>query len=168
MGTLAGQPNYFITKIWMSIPCLGEEKKEIHEMYGDQHVHKFNSYWDVSDDPISQKLHTIRAGNRWKAGMKIHPVINNRTKDRFQFAPEFECVSVQEIRIEEMLMTASNSCYQHPDGRIRVVYVDDHRLYKEDIQKLAINDGFDSLTDFFNYFNEDFKGQIIHWTDLRY
>lgn len=34
--------------------------------------------------------------------------------------------------------------------------------------KLAINDGFESIDDFFNYFNEDTTGKIIHWTDLEY
>lgn len=28
--------------------------------------------------------------------------------------------------------------------------------------------GFDSVKDFFRYFNKDFKGKIIHWTDLKY
>ena len=34
--------------------------------------------------------------------------------------------------------------------------------------QLAINDGFESLKHFFEYFNEDFEGKIIHWTDLKY
>lgn len=28
--------------------------------------------------------------------------------------------------------------------------------------------GFDTIEEFFAYFNEDFVGKIIHWTDLRY
>jgi hypothetical protein len=38
----------------------------------------------------------------------------------------------------------------------------------EEMIRLARNDGFDSVEDFFSFFPEDFKGKIIHWTDLRY
>ena len=36
------------------------------------------------------------------------------------------------------------------------------------MEKLAYNDGFESVEAFFNYFCKDFKGKIIHWTNLRY
>ena len=36
------------------------------------------------------------------------------------------------------------------------------------LRELAKNDGFESVEDFFAYFNKDFKGKIIHWTDLQY
>ena len=41
-------------------------------------------------------------------------------------------------------------------------------LKPEEIQKLSLNDGFDSCEDFFAWFNEDFSGKIIHWTPFRY
>lgn len=36
------------------------------------------------------------------------------------------------------------------------------------IEKIAINDGFDSVDDFFSWFKDDFTGKIIHWTNLKY
>ena len=47
------------------------------------------------------KRHTIREDkkDRWKVGAKIHMVINNRTKDRLQFAPILEVKAIQKIKI---------------------------------------------------------------------
>ena len=33
---------------------------------------------------------------------------------------------------------------------------------------LVQNDGFASISDFFKFFNKDYTGKIIHWTDLKY
>ena len=42
-------------------------------------------------------------------------------------------------------------------------------LYKrKKLDLLAQNDGFETIEEFFAYFNEDFKGKMIHWTDLKY
>ena len=38
----------------------------------------------------------------------------------------------------------------------------------EEIELLAKHDGFNSMEDFFKWFDKDFKGKIIHWTDFRY
>jgi hypothetical protein len=154
MGELAGQPNYFIQKIWMSLKI--EHKQRAYEYYWDQHVHEIEKPWDVADAVITPKLHTIRAGNRWKAGMKIHPVINNRTKNRFQFAPTMQCTFVQNIDIHWV----NGIVWVYIDGNLNTDF--------SELTKLSTNDGFDSAEDFFAYFNTDFKGQIIHWTDLRY
>lgn len=159
MRELAGQPNYFVERIWRS---LKEEEIVSHSkywMYQDDHLSKLGRAWDDGLF-LKPKHHTIRydSHNRWKPGMKIHPVINNRTKNRFQFAPVLECVSVQEILIKY------RSYMDYPD-----VYIDGQNAWKNrQIAELAINDGFPSIGHFFQYFNEDFKGKIIHWTDLKY
>ena len=46
--------------------------------------------------------------------------------------------------------------------------IDNIVLTNKQIEQLAKNDGFDSVQDFFNWFNEDFNGRIIHWTDFKY
>lgn len=33
---------------------------------------------------------------------------------------------------------------------------------------LALNDGFESVKQFFQWFNEPFVGKLIHWTDSKY
>jgi hypothetical protein len=157
MGELAGQPNWFVEKILKSLPFPGW-----HQIISEQTMpDKVNDFALICLEP---KLHTIRTGNRWKAGMKIHPVINNRTKNRFQFAPILECKNVQEMIIEY-------------DNEKPNVYVDKQLFFwhtrmnsfgHENMLTLAKNDGFPSVEAFFEYFNQDFKGQIIHWTDLKY
>jgi hypothetical protein len=161
MGALANQPNFFVSKTWASII------KSINEMPVQELIKTFQELDGLTRNRIytvKPKKHTIRAGHRWRAGMKIHPVINNRTKDRFQFTPVIECKSVQEIKIE------------YEDG-LPNVYIDNHPIYWHtrrntfgecNMHNLAVNDGFSNLKEFFAYFNTNFKGQIIHWTNLKY
>lgn len=106
-----------------------------------------------------QKIHTIRRDdkNRWKAGNKIHFVINNRSKNRFQFAPVLEVKSVQAIEIGNLF------------GDRDHVTIDGVKLTNKQVEELASKDGFFSVNDFWNYFlNEDFYGSLIHWTNKKY
>lgn len=102
-----------------------------------------------------QKTHTIREdkNNRWQAGVKIDFFINPRTKNMFRFAPVLPVVSIQFISIKPA---------------IKEVCIDGHYLSSSEKVQVAQNDGFDTIEDFFAYFNTDFVGKIIHWTDLRY
>ena len=110
------------------------------------------------------KLHSIRKGNRWKSGNSIQMATGVRTKRYNQFNRRIDglekCISVQVIEI----------VYNDPNVLLKPMYVkvDGKKLNDSQIDILARNDGFESTQDFFNYFNEDFIGQIVHWTDLRY
>lgn len=168
MGELAGQPNYFIQKIWNSNPFLKLDSEILIDYYAKYECnfkHGWNQYLN-----IPPKLHTIREdkADRWKAGNNIHFVINNRTKNRFQFAPVIKCVSVQEIEIKYKILRHRVS----PSGIDQYVevnvFLDGLKLIKNEVEKLVINDGFPSLEAFFLFFNKDFQGKIIHWTDLKY
>lgn len=176
MGELAGQPNYFVEKIWESFPEVLQ--KEYLPEYFDRHFDLLNKHWD-NHYGISEphpKSHTIRADphNRWKPGNKIHFVINNRTKDRFQFAPVVECVSVQEIeirtyesRIKPMIDYSFFLSESYLFSCFRV-YIDGIIKPLHEVKHLALNDGFPSVEAFFQYFNTDFKGNLIHWSNLKY
>ena len=165
-----GTPTEFIKKIWAGI---------IHEnlITATEAVEFMKSLKLSQRDLVANidaadlvtfnpKMHTMRedAKDRWKPGTKIHMVVFNRSKNRFQFAPVLECKAVQKV---EIIYTDSGSDY--PCVRI------DNRLYylwvKPDfkvIETLAKNDGFNSVEHFFSYFNKDFTGKIIHWTNLTY
>lgn len=105
------------------------------------------------------KKHTIRHGKRWFAGRKLHLAIGVRTKNYLQFNKNIKglevCKSVQDIKITHQ-------------GGAMYVEVDGKHLPSDKVKELAINDGFDTLEDFMEWFNTDFEGQIIHWTDLKY
>ena len=102
------------------------------------------------------KKHTIREDkkDRWKPGMKIHFATGVRTKNYNQFK-EGVCKSVQKIKITYL------------EGSIRI-RVDGQLIDYASLKRIAKNDGFDSSRAFLNWFNKDFEGKIIHWTDLKY
>ena len=103
------------------------------------------------------KIHSIRKGNRWKAGDKIHMVYGSRTKQRRQFRLD-TVVSVQDIIID------------FDNGGIWIDGVQEYDLEPLTNKRLAINDGFAHLVYFVRFFKKAgrFEGQIIHWTDKRY
>lgn len=109
------------------------------------------------------KKHSIRQDkkDRWKIGHLIHFVYGNRTKKRECFHI-FKVISIEYIAIV------------YPPCCGFTVYVFDPvtqfgvKLNDDQVFQLALNDGFDTVEDFKAYFHEDFKGKLIHWTDLKY
>lgn len=166
--TINGQPTNFPEKIWESLGLFDRKNPNPmldieYVVYRDKFYKKFGQYW--SSGFHTPKFHTIREDIkcRWKAGMNIHFVINSRTKDRFQFAPVVTCVSVQEIFIEHSKFSCLSPMIYIHNGKNLF-----NPLTYQEMVSLAKNDGFNSLDDFFKYFNKDFKGKLIHWTGLRY
>jgi hypothetical protein len=105
------------------------------------------------------KIHTLRedAKNRWVKGVLIDFYIGVRTKNAFRFAPRVPVLHVQEIVIKNIF----NDRYS--------VIIDGNPLSPKNIEELAMNDGFDSVDDFWNWFGaDDFVGKIIHWTCKKY
>lgn len=100
------------------------------------------------------KLHTIRwdEKERWKKGNKIHFSTGARSSN-YNCFKEGVCTGTQKIEIID-----------------RNVSIDDHWLDTVEIEDLAVNDGFDSINDFWAWFDQynPFIGKIIHWSNLRY
>lgn len=170
MGEFAGQPNCFTNKIMKSMWL--HYGKQTTDFVLDRSEHEKKRFEDIDPfEPLTvyenqclyPKLHTIREdkNDRWKAGNDIHMVINNRTKDRFQFAPVVKCVSVQEIEIscKSNWWMEDIPCW---------VGVDGYDLTDDEIKTLAINDGFPSVEAFFQFFDKDFNGKIISWVYVKY
>ncbi|WZL88291.1 hypothetical protein VS868_11860 [Salinimicrobium sp. 3283s] len=152
---MASQPTNFVAKI---MRCISYGFTSIDGPIAPCQAHLNQAYekgvLEYGWARNHKKAHTIREDSKdlWKAGRDIHFVINNRTKQRFQFAPVVKCVSVQKVEISFM----------------NDVLVDGRELSFNEIEVLAKNDGFDSVEDFFSWFNKDFTGKIIHWTNLKY
>jgi len=109
-------------------------------------------------EAIRPKKHTIRAPRKKRqirAGDKLHLAIFNRSTSRLQFAPTLKCTHIDEIAIHWEIFPGQSRV---------VVLVNGRRLSADEVRELAINDGFDNTHDFFQWFNQDFKGYIIHWT----
>lgn len=162
---LNGKPTYFCEKILRGL----EVYKNISSVECSKYFTVLCSktkYENLLPDfivPI-QKIHTIRQDekNKWKAGNLIHFVINNRTKNRFQFAPVVKCVSTQNFYIH-WFYSVKTQKFDSP-----CVWVDHKIIRGEKLLQLAQNDGFDTVEDFFKYFNTNFTGKLIHWTNTKY
>lgn len=163
-GNLTKKATFFVEKIWMSLPKNTSFAPDFKNF-----VYRPN--YEVEHKP---KFHTIRQdlSNRWKVGMMIDFFINARTKKAFRFAPRVPVISLQKIVIKY-----GKHLDQH--NKKVDVYIDNCFLGQyyfnkinpngeDELIELAINDGFDSVDDFFNWFCDDFEGKIIHWTDLKY
>lgn len=155
-----GKANYFVEKIHKGITenfMLSPINPEIHYT---------SDYNFVAKSKLSAKYHTIRTDKRdfWRIGRKIDFFINCRQKNMFRFAPVLRVVSTQKIEIK-WHVTENKKPYWYKNATISV---DDFYLNAEQVIKLSVNDGFDSVEDFFKYFDKDFIGKIIHWTDLKY
>ncbi|MES2238880.1 MAG: hypothetical protein V4497_01345 [Bacteroidota bacterium] len=163
---LNGKPTYFVEKIWKGLLNKHANLIAYNNFRTEASINNVIDQWDYSKT-VLPKIHTIRddINDRWQEDMKIDFFINVRTKNMFRFAPTIPVVSTQEI-----LMTyAFNDLIQ--------ISIDDRELfgYHERLQ-FAINDGFDSWEDFFDYFLPKikaapkgvYKPKLIHWTGLKY
>lgn len=165
-----GSPTEFVGKIWAGlIPIKGNDAAEAMAKFRMGISKGLVQYAPTVGECLKHyvpKLHTMRQDekNRWKPGMKIHAVVFNRTKKRFQFVPVMECKAVQDIEIVygDHRVEVFIDC-EYYDG---VSMRDDTE--HEELETLARNDGFKDKSGFFNYFKKGFTGKIIHWTDLKY
>lgn len=133
--------------------------------------HEKDHGFDLEDIP---KLHTIREGQRFKAGDWLHMATGVRTSKYNQFNKGIEhlakCRSVQRIDI----------VFRSPF--VRMIFIDKKFMYLErhDLPfpyekngpwflDFIRNDGFDSVEQFWKWFKKPIRnGQIIHWTDKKY
>lgn len=159
---LNGKPTYFVEKIWKGLsPDFILNKTGLPtEVYPKEYIECLQKEL-VNYENKLPKLHTIRedAKDRWKTGTMIDFFINCRQPTMFRFAPKIPVVSVQEVEIIVNKFEFMNDYEVKIDGKL---------LSTDEKVKLAIHDGFDNLLQFFIYFNKDFKGKLIHWTNLKY
>lgn len=128
------------------------------------------------------KYHTIREDvkARWKEGTKIDFFINVRQPNMYRFAPVLPVVSTQKVEFIWKDNTENQSCLGITYDRTCTIMIDD-KFYADayllndwvvsssyNLKDFANNDGFDTIEDFFDYFNENYTGKLIHWTDLKY
>lgn len=122
------------------------------------------------------KIHTLRDDFhvRWKAGNTIqHWMHNPRVviKNPFQFCKgKFNvCKSVQKVTLICMR-------FKNPTTYFGVtVFVDNKQLTDDQCKLLVINDGFEDVSDFIDWFfpglvydAEIRRLKLIHWTDKKY
>lgn len=180
---LNGKPTNFVEKIWK---CFKTLNPEFHQNL----IKVIDEKESVSPYPVDvsifnncmPKMHTIRKDekNRWNSCRNIHFVINARQKNMKHFAPVLPVISTQKIEIKYNYFKKEQLSINKPFNVICTILIDD-KFYGDayfyegkvtqnshTLKPLFENDGFDSIDEFFEYFNTDFTGKIIHWTDLKY
>jgi hypothetical protein len=148
----AGQPTYFVEKVWSAFDKLG--------------LPKLNSISEdlVPDSILSRledfqpKYHTIRAGHRWKAGDWFSPRVwsgKPYASKQIQFAPD--------IQIKKVWRFNTDGCDFFINDRLVAYSSSPNELF---LTELATNDGLseDDLLAWFQYPTE-FDGQIICWNE---
>jgi len=117
-------------------------------------------------DPIlsGTKIHTIRknSDDEYQAGTSLEMLCEQETAQPFTFWND-HCRHTQSIEIK---YPADFKVGQSLTAVI--VKIDNVHLTLTKVAGLAQNDGFPSMAEFFDYFSEDYKGDIIHWTDYEY
>ena len=111
------------------------------------------------------KIHTIREdkADRWHEGRTIQFWFGNPRnvkKNPHEFMKGL-CKSVQKIEIDYQGLKQNGMVI--PAVKIEGKYIDYHTKII-----LAVSDGFDSVHELFEWFNSDFTGKLIHWTDYKY
>jgi uncharacterized protein YqfB (UPF0267 family) len=119
------------------------------------------------EQPIEDgtKKHTIREdkNDRYKEGKWLHLAVGVRTK-AYRLLKKVVCTGTQKIQI----LYGNGGYFEgfaYQDVR---VLIDGRELGYREVSELAKNDGFDMQDSFFKWFNKDFTGKIIHWTELKY
>lgn len=121
-------------------------------------------------EPIlsGKKIHTLRISGRWRVGIAIQFATGARTKNYEQFHSGI-CKGVQDVEIKYTDMRGAVEIYI--DGKHYGTW---HRFIPEKsvnasaVLTLANNDGFETVNEFLNWFQRDFKGYLIHWTEFKY
>ena len=100
------------------------------------------------------KIHTIRAGQRWRAGEIAEFCVRAGQPDQQAFWPPRPIVSVQDIALTATEVRVA--------GRL---------LAPTELLALAQADGFPTTAALFAFFADKplpFHGQLVHWTACRY
>lgn len=112
--------------------------------------HKFTHFPQKILD--GRKIHTARIDehDRWKPGRIIQFSIGVRTRNYKQFALG-RCNRASHLIIDP--------------NKERVSISFGETVYRgAGVLEFAKNDGFDSLEDFWRWFNKPFEGKLIYWT----
>lgn len=171
---ISGKPTQFVEKIWEGLLTHQVEIIDAEKLELGEYLEKVPSLGKHVPGSSRPKLHSFREDpkDRWHAGKSIHFVINSQTPNRVQFAPKIKCISTQRAEIK---YTTPNSvetiAYVYLDGRVAgTATFRNCQLFSITgrMQFIALNDGFESVNDFFEYFDKDWSGKLIHWTNLKY
>ena len=147
----AGGQTFFVEKLWTSFVQLGYKIP-----YKKRFSLEFLS--SLCNDRFKAKPHTIRAGNRFKAGEYFSPRVwsgNPYCSKQITICEDVLIKKVYEIEILKTHEILINGVWFASFG-------------SKNCEEIANNDGL-NMKDFTNWFNKiPFKGQVICWGEVSY
>jgi hypothetical protein len=165
-------PTYFVEKIWKGLKnCISPEQyfKIQAELSSDEMKKEYTIDLEVYQK-VLPKIHTIRRdlNKSWIVGKPINFIINLKGNKTIYFAPVLPVVSTQKIQIRHY----KNTVLVYIDNKLfffgnKDLTPDEFENHSEMLQ-FSQNEGFDSIKEFCSWFDINFKGKIIHWTNLTY
>ena len=164
---LAKKKTYFVEKIWSALSSLPQYNAEMINKYFTSGLIFEHYDFDMTiAEKCNPKIHTMRRKSKreWKKGTAIHYKIwtgKPYVEPTFAFAPTIPCDGTE----------ACSVIYPKIKGDyLPYVEIGERMIFQgsDEMELLAMNDGFDSVEDFFLYFDESWDGEIIHWTPFRY
>lgn len=166
----AGQPTYFVEKLWNSLPNYTPSYYELINLNPGKEK-EAELCWDpvyMNFHTLGPKLHTIRAGHRWKTGDKFGPRVWSGKPYRspqIAIGPDIEIKKTWDFEINQ------SSIRDIMNVNINGVLFSEimagcFATKLEGMIELAKNDGL-SYDDFLEWFKfpKPFSGQIICWDE---
>jgi len=155
----AGEPTFFVEKIWKGIYDIngnGYDPSGGYQDYHDNHFHPMGKGLK-NIHKFAPKYHTIRAGNRWKVGDKFSARVwsgKPYNSKQIIIAPDMEVKKVWDFEMDL-------NCIYSINGK----YTEEQTDYN-----LALNDGLTEIEMQFWFMPnmnkpKEFKGQIICWNE---
>lgn len=120
------------------------------------------------------KIHSIREGQRFKAGDLLHMATGVRSKHYNQFNKGIEQLSrVKSVQRFDLACRNPDRIILFVDRQIMYVRNFSNTTHIENgldwMHEFAMNDGFQDIDQFFRWFRKPIRnGQVIHWTDKKY
>ncbi len=156
-----GKPTYFLDKIHECETCkIGMVSaimslNRLYKMVGKEE----GSILTNKEKKYFPKIHTLRKdkGNYWKKGNRITFCVFKDTQKETDFGKS-KCTGTQRVVI---VPEAKEITLIDPSEKFGMRQI-------EDVKQFAKNDGFDTVEEFWQYFDKPEAYKIIHWTNFKY
>lgn len=110
---------------------------------------------------IRPKIHAFLedSQNKWMPGKPIEfsSIPPTKNGECFYAGKKAVCISTQNVIIKYV-----------PGNFIPKIFIDGRELSYCEMVELALNDGFKRSSQLVDWFNKEWNGKLIHWTNKRY
>jgi hypothetical protein len=178
---IGDQPTDFLNKIWrgLIVNDLANYDQYDYLMQGANQKFKDHEEKIFFNDNIKKsntiKIHTMRKDitDFWQTNKSINSFYFTSRPHMTKIHPTLPVVNIQKIKIVHDLEHVTVIIFSGTEISMmkKIIKVGKNFLmpdHDDSILKMAQNDGFLNLKQFFTFFNKDWEGKIIHWTNKMY